>query len=83
MGKVKLTITESHCRSGCCKKGDTYLIEDLCPPLCHELWNQIYPSVYALQNGAILNYGECKAKQFDTKCPDGGKVVIHGEYIEN
>jgi uncharacterized repeat protein (TIGR04076 family) len=83
MGKVRLTITESKCRGGYCKKGDTYLVEDLCPPLCHELWNCIYPSVYALQNGAILDYGNSKAKQFDMKCPDNGRVIIHGEYVKD
>lgn len=83
MGKVRLTITESKCRGGYCKKGDTFLVEDLCPPLCHELWNCIYPSVYALQNGAILDYGNIKAKQFDMKCPDNGRVIIHGEYEED
>ena len=55
--KVKLTITESKCRCGYFKKGQEFIVEDLCPPLCHELWNNIYPSVYALQNGASLDYG--------------------------
>ena len=49
MGKVKLTVTESKCRGGYCKKGDVYIVEDLCPPLCHEFWNCIYPFIYALQ----------------------------------
>ena len=53
--KVKLTITESKCRCGYFKKGQEFIVEDLCPPLCHELWNNIYPSVYALQNGASLD----------------------------
>lgn len=48
MIKVKLTITESKCRGGYCKKGDEFIVEDLCPPICHELWNTIYPLVYAL-----------------------------------
>ena len=65
MKKVKLTITESRCRSGCCKAGDEFLVEDLCPPLCHELWNMIYPYVFALQNGAELDYGNCRSRQFD------------------
>ena len=52
MGKVRLTITESRCRGGYCKKGDVFEVEDVCPPLCHELWHGIYPFVYALQNGA-------------------------------
>ena len=82
MSKVKLTITESRCRSGYHKKGDTFIVEDLCPPLCHELWNIIYPLTYALQNGAELNYGDIRAKAFDVKCPDGGKVCVHGEIID-
>ena len=52
MAKLKLTITQSDCRAGYHKKGDTFVVEDLCPPLCHELWNVIYPYVFALQNGA-------------------------------
>ena len=80
--KVKLTITESKCRCGYFKKGQEFIVEDLCPPLCHELWNNIYPSVYALQNGASLDYGEGRAKVFDAKCPDEGRVCIHGEVID-
>ena len=82
MAKVKLTITESKCRCGYFKKGQEFIVEDLCPPLCHELWNNIYPSVYALQNGASLDYGEERAKVFDAKCPDEGRVCIHGEVID-
>ena len=62
MPKVKLTITESTCRGAYFKKGQEFIVEDLCPPLCHELWNSIYPFVYALQNGASLDYGDCRAK---------------------
>ncbi|MBE5962081.1 MAG: TIGR04076 family protein [Lachnospiraceae bacterium] len=82
MAKVKLTVTESRCRGGYCKKGDVFIVEDLCPPVCHELWNGIYPFVYALQNGAKLDYGNKRSSQFDAKCPDGGRVCIHGEAIE-
>ena len=82
MAKVKLTVTESRCRNGYCKKGDTFLVEDLCPPICHELWNQIYPCVYALRNGGELDYGDMKAKKFDARCPDGGRVCVHGEVEE-
>ncbi|MGN0518035.1 MAG: TIGR04076 family protein [Acutalibacteraceae bacterium] len=82
MKKVRLTITESNCRNGYFEKGEEYIVEDLCPPLCHELWNTIYPMVYSLQNGAVLDYGDCKAKMFDAKCPDMGRVSIHGEVIE-
>ena len=82
MRKVKLTITESHCRNSYCKTGDEFIVGDICPPLCHELWHSIYPFVYALLNGADLDCGEIRARQFDARCPDGGRVVIHGEIIE-
>lgn len=82
MSKVKLTIVESNCRCNYVSEGDTFIVEDLCPPLCHELWNQIYPSVYALLNGAKLDYGEIRAPKFDAVCPDQGRVVVHGERID-
>ena len=83
MGKVKLTVTQSRCRCGYCQEGDTFIVEDLCPPLCHELWNSIYPCVYALLNGGELDYGDSRAKAFDARCPDMGRVCIHGEAIED
>ena len=83
MIKVKLTITDSKCRSGYFKKGQEFMVEELCPPLCHEFWNSMYPLVYALQNGAELDYGNTRAKMFDIKCPDEGRVCIHGEILED
>lgn len=83
MSKVKITIMESKCRGGYCKAGDEFIVEDLCPPICHELWNGIYPMVYALLNGAELDYGDARAKCFDAKCPDGGRVCVHGEVISD
>lgn len=83
MSKVKITIIESKCRGGYCKAGDEFIVEDLCPPICHELWNGIYPMVYALLNGAELDYGDARAKCFDAKCPDGGRVCVHGEVISD
>ncbi len=83
MRKVKLTITDSRCRSGHFQKGQAFIVRDLCPPLCHELWHQIYPFVYALLNGAELDYGDTRAKLFDAKCPDEGRVCIHAEVIED
>ena len=80
--KVKLTITESRCRSGYLRASDTFIVEDLCPPLCHELWNIVYPYVFALQNGADLDCGENRAKSFTARCPDGGRVCILGEVVE-
>lgn len=82
MSKVLLTITESRCRCGYFKAGQTFLVDDLCPPLCHELWNNIYPAVYALKNGGELDRGESRARCFDAVCPDEGRVRIHGEAVE-
>ena len=82
MKKVKLTITESCCRSGYFKAGDGFIVEDLCPPLCHELWHAIYPYVCVLQNGGDLDCGDTRSTCFDVRCPDGGRVVIHGELVE-
>lgn len=83
MPKVKLTILKSECRCGTCKTGDEFVVENLCPPLCHELWNSAYPYVFALQSGGVLDYGSGKARAFDVKCPDGGRVALHGELTEN
>lgn len=82
MAKVKIIVKESRCRGGYLRKGDEFIVEDLCAPICHELWNNIYPSVYALLNGVDLDYGNKRAPMFDAKCPDGGRVVVHGERIE-
>lgn len=82
VSRVKLTVTESRCRCGYVKAGDTFLVDDLCPPLCHELWNAIYPSVYALKNGADLDYGTGRARCFDAACPDECRVRVHGEAEE-
>ena len=83
MAKVKLTVTESCCRDGSCKAGDVFWVEGLCPPLCHELWNSIYPQVFALLNGAELDHGETRAACFDGACPDGGRVKVRGERVED
>ena len=82
MAKVKLIVTESACRCGYCKKGDEFIVDDICPPLCHELWHAIYPFVYVLKNGGELDCGDIRAKHFDAACPDNGRVRIHGETIE-
>ena len=81
MPKVRLTVTKSACREGTCHAGDVFIVDTLCPPLCHELWHAMYPFVYALQNGAQLDYGNGRAAQFDVRCPDGGRVEVHGEVI--
>lgn len=82
MKKVKLTVIQSCCRSGHFRAGDTFIVDELCPPLCHELWHAAYPYVFALQNGAVLDCGEDRAQCFDVKCPDGGRVILHGELVE-
>lgn len=78
---IKLTITEANCRCNYHSKGEEFLVGDLCPPLCHELWHTIYPSVYTLINGGTLDYGDSKDKCFNAGCPDGGRVRIHGEVL--
>lgn len=82
MEKVELTITESRCLCGYIKEGEIFIVDDLCPPLCHELWNTIYPSVYALKNEAVLDHGIGKKKTFDAVCPDECRRHVHGEVIE-
>lgn len=82
MARVKLTVVCSNCRSGYLKAGDEFIVEDLCPPLCHELWNRAYPYVFALQNGADLDCGSDRAKRFEVQCPDEGRVLLRGEVIE-
>lgn len=79
---VKITVTNSKCRGGYCKAGDEFFVEDLCPPICHELWSSIYPMVYALLNGASLDYGNERARCFNAKCPDEGRVTVHVEVID-
>lgn len=49
---------------------------------CVMNYDNIYPLVYALLNGAKLDYGNVRAKQFDAKCPDESRVIIHGELLE-
>lgn len=83
MSKIKLTIIESKCRGGYHRAGESFYVEDLCPPICHELWNSAYPMIYALQNGALLDYGEGRDSKFDIKCPDGGRVILHGELVDD
>ena len=70
MSKVKLTITDSRCRCGYFKKSQEFVVEDLCPPLCHELWNCIY-----------LDHGDQRVRFFEAKCPDEGRVSIRGEVM--
>ena len=82
MKKVIITVTESKCRSGYLKAGDTFTVEDICPPVCTELWHAAYPYVFALQNGAVLDDGSGKSKEFTVKCPDNGRVVLHGKLSE-
>jgi uncharacterized repeat protein (TIGR04076 family) len=81
--KVEIRIIESRCRSHYHKAGDTFVVDDLCPPLCSELWYGIYPNVCVLQNGGTLDYGESKGKVFRYKCPDEGRVLIEGYVIKD
>ncbi len=83
MAKVKLTVTKSACRCGYLKTADVFVVEDICPPLCAELWNAAYPYVFALRNGGTLDCGEAQSKSFDIACPDSGRVRLHGEITED
>lgn len=83
MSSVKLTIKESRCRGGLHSVGQTFIVADICPPVCHELWQCIYPQVYALSNGAQLDCGEQKCRCFSMRCPDEGRVLIEGEVISD
>lgn len=83
MRAVRLTITCAKCRCGYHHTGESFIVQDICPPLCHELWNTIYPSVYALLNGGGLDYDEERVYYFDAKCPDAGRVCIHGEVVSD
>lgn len=83
MPRVKLTVLESKCRCGYHKKDDAYIVEDLCPPICHELWQNIYPSVYVLLNNGDLDYGGGRDKRFEAGCPDHARVIIRGEAVED
>jgi uncharacterized repeat protein (TIGR04076 family) len=80
--KIRITVLESRCRDRLCKAGDTYLVDQLCPPVCHELWGVIYPQIFALQNGAKLDHGDERVTFFEASCPDGGRVRIRAEAIE-
>ncbi len=80
--KVKLTILESKCRGNYHKIGDTYIVGDICPAICHELWQSIYPNVYTLLNNGDLDYGNIREKKFQMRCPDNGRVLIYGEVVE-
>ena len=83
MAKIRLTITESACRSGYHKAGDAFVFDDLCPPLCAELWHAAYPYVFALRSGGTLDCGDAQSQSFDIACPDGGRVRLHGELTED
>ncbi len=81
--KVKLTITESKCRANLHKKGEEFIVDDTCPPICHELWQNIYPNVYVLLNGGDLDFGSLRTKKFTCRCNDSGRVLIQGEVISD
>lgn len=78
---IELKIIKSSCRSHYHKEGDVFQVNDVCPPICMELWHGIYPYVMTLKNGGSLDFGDSKAKRFKYTCPDQGRVVIEG-YIK-
>ena len=82
--KVKITITESRCRSGFHRKGEEYIIDDtVCPPICMELWHYAYPYVWALLNGAEDDTPDGgRAAYTNVICPDEGRVHMLIEAID-
>ncbi|MBR3382086.1 MAG: TIGR04076 family protein [Clostridia bacterium] len=79
--KVRLTVLESRCRCGLHEAGEEHVVDDVCPPICHELWNVVYPMTYVLGNGGELDSGDGRAASFTSRCPDRGRVVIKGERL--
>ena len=78
---VRITVLESRCRSGLHHTGEEFIVDDACPPVCHELWNNIYPMLYAIGNGAELESGDGYATEFTASCPDGGRVKVKCEKL--
>lgn len=78
---VKLTILDSKCRCNYHKTGDQFIVDDLCPSICHELWQCIYPSVNVLLNNGNLDFGDIRKSEFQFRCPDQGRVLIKGELV--
>lgn len=78
---VKLTIQKSACRCQYHQQGDVFYVDDLCPPMCHELWHVAYPNILVLQNGGTLDCGDHREKKFEVRCPDQGRVVMTGEIV--
>ena len=72
--KVKITVTESCCRSRFHRKGQEFIInedETICPPMRMELWYYAYPYVWSLLNGGKMNTPENeRAAYTDVVCPD-------------
>jgi uncharacterized repeat protein (TIGR04076 family) len=81
LNKIKLTVLESRCRAGIHQAGQEFIIGDTCPPVCHELWQCIYPQVYVLGNGGRLDCGNGRGEWFCTGCPDNERVVVMGKVI--
>lgn len=82
MRKVRITILNSSCRSGYHHDGESYIVNDINPPICSELWHNIYPYVCVLRNGGQLDSDDSKKKSFTCSCPDEGRVKIYGEVID-
>ncbi len=81
--KVKITILESRCRLGTCKKGDEYVFWDVCPPVCAKLWGLMWPEVLKLHNGGEVETERGPAKWFEADCPDGSFVRARAETVED
>ena len=79
---VRITVIRSECRCGLHSEGQEFTVEDTCPPICHELWSNIYPMLYAIGNGAELESGSGYSESFTADCPDGGRVRVRCETVK-
>ena len=83
MSKGRISVTESRCRGNDCCAGDAFIVEDPCPPICHERWNAMYPMVYALLDGALLDCGEARSAAFDINTPTAAASASTASESEN
>ena len=78
MSKVLLTVTQSRCRCGYSKAGDTFAVEDLCPPICHELWNNLRLCM-RYKTGRHWTMGTAKRDALTQCVPTGAEYMFTGK----
>ena len=73
--RVKLTVIRSECRSGLHGEGEEYVIGEVCPPICHELWNNIYPMLYAAgcgEHSGAVSHDAVYLENAEARCRAAG-----------